>query len=284
MKNLQYFKSIFIFISVFMFISCENEETAPEPEAEQVSDEISAELRTQLDNLALSSTAVESYKTVFPDGTSFSGFLIGGDIMMTADEIMNSSIFAEQGGIQSEQYRTNNLVSQPRTISVIGYTGGSFALSSRGRTGLQWAINNYNNLNLGITFTLQFAASTNADMVIFDNSVNNPGRAGGSAGFPSGGNPNKFIQIYGLANSSNNVNEHVITHEMGHSVGFRHTDYFSRQSCGENINEGSAGVGAILIPGTPSGFDPNSIMLACFNSGVNGEFNNNDITALRFLY
>ncbi|MEO0526568.1 MAG: M57 family metalloprotease [Bacteroidota bacterium] len=284
MKNSLNFMKLFGFCVFFLFISCENEDVGSETNDPDVIASISEELKTQLDNLALSSTEVKPYNTVYPDGTSFSGFLVGGDIMMTESDIMNGDIFADEGGIQSEQYRTTNLVSQPRTLSVIGYTGSGFALSSRGRTGLQWAINNYNRLNLGINFTLTFAASTNADIVVFDNTANNPGSAGGSAGFPSGGNPNKFVQIYGLANSSNNVNEHVVTHEIGHSIGFRHTDYFSRQSCGQNVNEGSAGVGAILIPGTPSGFDPGSIMLACFSNSTSGEFNNNDITALRFLY
>ncbi len=283
MKSSLNFLTCLSMVGMAFFTSCETEDVLVEEEA--VSElEVSPALRAQLDNLALSSTVVEPYAVTFPDGSEFSGFLVGGDIMMTQEEIMSRSIYADEGGIQSEQYRTNNLVSSPRTISVIGYTGGGFGLSSRGRTGLRRAINNYNNLNLEVRFTLRFAASTNADIVVFDNTANNPGLAGGSAGFPSGGNPNKFVQIYGLAGSSSDVNEHVVTHEIGHSMGFRHTDFFSRQSCGDNVNEGSAGVGAIHIPGTPTGFDPNSIMLACFSNGTNGEFNNNDRIALRFLY
>ena len=49
-------------------------------------------------------------------------------------------------------------------------------------------------------------------------------------------------------------------------------------------NEGSGGVGAIHIPGTPTGFDPNSIMLSCFSSSEDGEFGPFDVTALEFLY
>ena len=182
-----------------------------------------------------------------------------------------------------EQYRTSALVNNNRTYSVIGYTGGGNALTSKMRTGLQWAVNNYNRLNTGLRFSLSFSASTNADMVVYNN---NASGGGGSAGFPSNGRPNKFIQINaGTDGFSTNVNEHVITHEMGHSIGFRHTDYFNRSlSCGSGGNEGTAGVGAILIPGTPSGTDTNSIMQACFGSGEDGEFGPFDIVAMEFMY
>ncbi|MEM7552050.1 MAG: M57 family metalloprotease [Bacteroidota bacterium] len=205
------------------------------------------------------------------------------DILITMDQLaeMAGSEVHHVGAVQ-EQYRTNNLVSSPRTISVIGYTGGSNALDNTMRTALQWSVNNFNRLNIGLNFTLSFATSTNADMVVYR--VSGPG--GGSAGFPSGGLPNKFIQIQsGTSSFGTNVTEHVITHEMGHSVGLRHTDYFNRSlSCGTGGNEGDGGVGAILIPGTPSGFDPNSIMLSCFGDDEDGEFGNFDIVALEFLY
>jgi hypothetical protein len=82
------------------------------------------------------------------------------------------------------------------------------------------------------------------------------------------------------------VNEHVITHELGHTVGFRHSDYYNRAiSCGSGGNEGSAGVGAIHIPGTPTGaVVGGSVMNSCFRSSENGEFTSSDRTALTTLY
>lgn len=223
------------------------------------------------------------------NGTSQVGYLFDNDIFVSqvkVDEILSN--VGEARTVNGEQYHTNNLVSSPRTISVIGYTGSGFALSSSMRTGLQWAINNYNRLNIGLNFTLSFAASTNADIVVYNGGGSS---AGGSAGFPSGGNPYKWVQILGgLSSYNNNVNEHVIGHEIGHCIGFRHTDYMNRSfSCGSGGNEGSAGVGANHIPGTgtttgSSNFDSNSLMLACFNSGVDGEFSSQDITALEYLY
>jgi hypothetical protein len=50
------------------------------------------------------------------------------------------------------------------------------------------------------------------------------------------------------------------------------------------VNEGASNVGAILIPGTPAGPDPNSWMLSCIGMGENRPFNSNDQIALNFLY
>ncbi|MBQ4820639.1 M57 family metalloprotease [Aquimarina sp. MMG016] len=193
----------------------------------------------------------------------------------------------------AKQYRTNNLISSSnRTIDILGFTRSDFALTSTMRTGLQWAVNNYNRINTTLNFRLTFGENFQAaDMVVYNN---NQGGAGGQAEFPSGGRPGKFIQInagtgsFGGSNV-NNVNEHVIGHEIGHAVGFRHTDY-ARRRCG-GANEGSGGVGAINVPGTPSenrwgasGLDSDSLMISCFDGSEDGEFSSFDVVALEFLY
>ena len=275
-------------VSGILFVSCEAEnlENAPETQEQITSEnpnqedlEITDEVVGILKDNYFNVNDVQVVDFYLPDGTTEKRYQIEDDITFTAEHVQ----WLKQLGKSTRNYHTNNLVS-PGTLTIIGYTGGGgFGLSSKERTALQWAVNNYNRLNLTITMSLTFGtAFQDKDMVVYHNP--NQTGSGGSAGFPSNGIPNKFIQIYGLDNFSTNVNEHVITHEIGHSVGFRHTDWFSRQSCGENINEGVGSIGANPIPGTPSGYDPTSLMLACFSASDDGEFNNNDITALRFLY
>ncbi|WP_378186824.1 M57 family metalloprotease [Aquimarina sp. W85] len=259
--------------------SCQKEEIANETEEASLTP--TKEQLVSLANLGVNTSDVTIQKLTMLDGTT-GQYLVAGDINIPVDQLdQMAALEALADG--NKQYRTTNLVSSGnRNISVIGYTGSGNALTSKMRTGLQNAVNNYNQLNTSLNFTLSFSASTNADMVVYNN---NRAGGGGSAGFPSGGNAYKWIQInQGTDAYSVDVLEHVITHEMGHCIGFRHTDYRSRQSCGQNSNEGTAGVGAILIPGTPSSDRTDSIMLACFGANEDGEFTSTDRTAINALY
>ena len=266
--------SVLVMFLAFGFTSCSTED---EPQADEISDEILA----QFSDLGFDVSDIQKLNHRNPlTGESGIVYQLEGDILIPELQMkgMLESAISHIGAV-GEQYRTNNLVSNNQTITVLGYTGGSNALDNTMRTALQWSVNNFNRLNIGLNFTLAFGTNYQAyDMVVYRVS----GGGGGSAGFPSGGNPNKFIQIQsGTSSFGTNTTEHVITHEMGHSVGLRHTDYFNRSlSCGTGGNEGSGGVGAIHIPGTPTGFDANSIMLSCFAANEDGEFGNFDVVAL----
>ena len=250
-------------------------------EVEVAQEEIPEVILNRLADFQINTDGVKKVDFYLPDGSTQVMYEVEGDIMLSEKQIMELSL---DSGVSNRNYSTNALVSQNTVIDIIGYTGGGgFGLTTKERNGLQWAVNNYNALNLSISFNLTYGTNYQPkDMVVYHNP--NQSGSGGSAGFPSGGAPNKFIQVYGLDGFNTNVAEHVIGHEIGHSVGFRHTDWQTRQSCGQNVNEGTAGVGANPIPGTPSGYDPTSLMLACFSGSTNGEFNSNDITALNYLY
>ena len=282
MKNL---KILLVFLMAgAIFSSCEKEnlnlEQDEEPFDTSSKEVISKETLQIISSLHFDTSGAQMIDLLLPDGSTKPTFLIEGDILIDPEQLTTMSPTKST----SKQYSTYNLVSSPRQINVIGFTGGGGqGLTFKQRNALQRAIDNYNALPIELNFTLTFGTNYSPyDIVVYQNSN---GQAGGVAGFPSGGDPYKYVQIYsGMENYSTATNEHVITHEIGHSVGMRHTDWFSRQSCGQSANEGGGSYGAVHIPGTPSGYDSTSLMLACFGANEDGDFGYYDEVALRYLY
>jgi len=182
-----------------------------------------------------------------------------------------------------EQYRTNNLVAT--NITNICVNGAAF--TGKFSTALNNAITNYNNQGLRWHMTRTSGSTTGCSATITAHLTTG---SGGVSGFPSGGRPFNAINIGSDLNSATfptSTVTHVITHELGHTVGFRHSDFFNRSiSCGGAAqNEGDGGVGAILIAGTPSGAQVGgSIMNSCFRTQETGKFTASDVTALQALY
>jgi hypothetical protein len=185
-----------------------------------------------------------------------------------------------------EQYRTTNLVST--AITNICVNGAAFVSNAKFNDALNRAIANYNALPLRWHMTRTTGGTAGCSATITAQFLQ--GVTGGSSGFPSGGRPFNTINIGTGLNSSQfpvSTVEHVITHELGHTVGFRHSDYFNRSiSCGGSpTNEGQAGVGAIHIAGTPTGATVGgSVMNSCFRTVETGNFTSTDVTALNTIY
>lgn len=212
------------------------------------------------------------------------GYIVEGDIFIPSQDLKRSfnGSFLRVG--EAEQYRTTNLVTGlPRTITV--------ALSSRMDAAiygpvLDEVVRRYNAENLRITLLRVSSGAA----VTYDKAS---GSYLASSGFPTaGGDPYNLVKVNTRAIGSGtsldfiNYAASIFAHELGHCIGFRHTDYMDRSfSCGGSpTNEGASTVGAILVPGTPAGPDPDSWMLACIGSGVNRPFNANDKIALSYLY
>lgn len=236
-----------------------------------VNTEVSQDVLSKIADLGFSTSGV-----IADDG----GYIVEGDIFLSPSDLTTKKVTQSLFVPNEEQYHTTNLVTgSPRTITV--------SLSGRNISqllidGVQGAIARYNAENLGLTF--QYAGTSGGGNINI--SVVNTGQYIASAGFPSGGNPYgtiKYARTYTSGYSIGFVTT-VVAHEMGHCIGFRHTDYATRSSCGSNVNEGAGSVGAIHIPNTPTGADPGSWMLACLSASTNRPFNNNDKTALNYLY
>lgn len=221
------------------------------------------------------------------------GYLVERDIILT-EELLNSSP-AEQRVPNMEQYRTTNLVNATLypEITMYAQQGTCQTCYSAGMiAGLDEAIRRYNAENLSIRFRrVTSATGANITMVRLSKSQERQGVLG-SAGFPTAaGAPYNQIKMSGVLESSYGLSTAgiatIIAHEMGHCIGMRHTDYYNRAiSCGGAVsNEGDGGVGAILIPGTPSTATASakSWMLACTDGG-DRPFNADDKTALNYLY
>lgn len=107
------------------------------------------------------------------------------------------------------------------------------------------------------------------------------------AEFPdAGGNAGDLIRINSSFNSlSSSKKLFTITHEIGHCIGFRHTNWFDRNSngiSGDTPSDREPELGTQHIPGTPTGLDGNSVMNAIV-AAWNG-FSQYDEIAVQNLY
>lgn len=262
-------------IAVTTVVSCKKDNV----DKTKSSDAIPAATLEKIEALGFSSADVHKFHD---------DYIVEGDIRLSEEDLNGKYTGPVLRIAESEQYRTTNIVTgTPRTITV----RVASSLGSAFVAGTDTAIARYNRLGLNITFQRITSGTASITLSGFNEGPSGGYITLGSSGFPtSSGNPYSSILMntnsaaYGSSPNVLYVGS-VIQHEIGHCIGFRHTDYYNRAySCGGTAtNEGTAGVGAILIPGTPSTANANSFMLACSNGG-NRTFNANDIIALNYLY
>ena len=222
------------------------------------------------------------------------GYRVEGDIILSNSQLGTQSTTPNMIIAQEEQYHTFNLVDPVKHATInVALNNSSAQHDPVFSAALDAAIARYNAENLTVRF-VRVAPTQSPDITVV--AFYQVSSTLGSAGFPtSAGDPYNQIQMntyhYSTSTGTTNVNyiATIMAHEMGHCIGFRHTDYMNRAySCGgRKSNEESpfpSGYGAIHIPGTPTSGDPNSWMLACVASGVNRPFNANDKIALNYVY
>jgi hypothetical protein len=232
------------------------------------------EQREIIDNLVQAGFPADDI--LVSDGTVF----VGRDAAVSLEA--SREMIAGDTADSHEQYRTTNLLGT--NITNVCVNGAAF--TGTFSTALNQAIANYNGLGLRFRMTRTSGSTTGCSATITARITTG---TGGVSGFPSGGRPFNAINIGSGLQSGFSVNTvaHVMTHELGHTLGMRHSDFFNRAiSCGGAAsNEGASNVGAILIAGTPSGANVGgSVMNSCFRQTETGHFTNTDITAWTTVY
>ncbi len=261
--------SILSLAAVFIFFACEEQTESPE------SLTVPGEVLDKLEALGYNSNEVVMLNQ--------DEIIVEGDLLFNISQLDELSKGNDLATV--EHYSTDNLVTgAPRTISIFVNMPQKYSDAT------DIAISRYNSENLNLTFQ-RVSTSSGADIVI---------RASpwyyywfgilGSAGFPTaGGDPyNQILMTRAYYDNVSNINglATTIAHEVGHCIGFRHTDYMDRSfSCGGSpSDEGASDVGANYIPGTPTGPDADSWMLACGSPEGDRPFTANDQTALDYVY
>jgi len=279
------FKNTTLFLSViFSLASCENEplNAVDTPASQEIIDGL---VNAKIGAEYLSKRIIEN-----ADGEPTLHYKVQGDIYMTADQILHpenhqNPITKIDTELASKQYRTTYIVYPERTIHIRILNSGPEALSTDQQTGIVWAINDYNALNIGLKFTYSRGANRDGHPIVAKR-VNWLGNNSGEAGFPTLGNPFHTIHV-GNTTLGRNYAKALMMHELGHCIGLRHTNWYKRNTTCENVandNEGRGWMGAVYIPGTSAGDgnDWNSVMQACI--GDQQGFSRDDKKALRAMY
>lgn len=261
-------KIAFTFLFTFIIYSgCSKKD-----EAEQKSNVVSETDKELIANMGFSTDNIVKIDN---------GFLVEGDIYIGKDQLDQNDI---RGGkpVNAEYYLTPlRVTGLPRHISI--YLSG--ALHSKFVAAADAAIARYNAQPLRITFG-RISSAANATIIINSGPV--PSGHVGVSGFPSGGNPYSPISLNTplLSGWKHESLTTVITHLLGHAIGFLHTDL--PKTIADCIDAGTTSDyapypygGAIHIPGLAS---KNSWMSVCLGSEINKPFNSSDSLILGLIY
>lgn len=203
-------------------------------------------------------------------------YLVEGDISLRKDAL--DSYFEKNTTLK--QARTSNLVSADNVSNITVYIHSSMPTSGddNWRPAIQSAISKWNATQSNVNITL--SQNSNADIVIRSDGGTQEDETIAIAEFPSYGSPGYRIRVNldAVNNKVFSSAQKILTmvHEIGHTLGFRHTNWYG--------NDEPYGIG---IPGTPNtglNPDPNSVMNAVITAAGWIGFSNYDLIAIRKLY
>jgi hypothetical protein len=205
-----------------------------------------------------------------------SHYLVEGDILFSKD-------IEDYKVPKNAQYRTNYLVDDQYVVIKVGVDPSiPFSGVDDWRSEIYQALQDWSNIIDCKIFFVSY--NDNPDILIRASNVtdNLPNNVIAAAGFPFlNGKP--YSEIIINLNFSNNKTvstgskRYNMVHELGHCIGFRHTNWQIR-------GESSGSVGAVWVPGTPTGSDASSVMNAGTANNTWNGFSPYDMSAVKYLY
>jgi hypothetical protein len=177
--------------------------------------------------------------------------VVEGDIRLTKTQLRAGGVPAGGDPRQPRfQYRTTAVVGSPKVHNVV-VSLSELNSYPAWQTAAREAMQHWN----GVADSyVRFVEGSPADVSVSDN-CDLPANVAAQSSWPSGGNPGPTLKVNPCFAYAVNHSQlvHIMVHELGHNIGFRHTNWTS-------LGESSAPEGAVHIPYTPIGSDAASVM------------------------
>jgi hypothetical protein len=255
-------KFLFFAAAVLLFVSCKKTDRAADDENLNSNDPVYKYIKA----LGYRSSEITDMGTEY---------LVDGDIAFSKTAQPDFSIF---NGPKTEQYGTANYVGyslQPAIRVRIDATMAGF-------TGeINSALALWNNItNCRLKFVLTGVAN---EQILITNQNLGAGFCG-VAFFPSNGNPGSLVRINGGLAATLSVPQRIslIAHELGHCIGFRHSNWQGAEPI-DGVDNGAT-FSAMHILGTPTASDINSVMRGSSCGSAPTVLSAFDIIAMQYLY
>lgn len=188
-------------------------------------------------------------------------YLVEGDIYFPKNEIYQTRQPTSNG--RANHYRARYIASEPYNITVRVDASIPTSGVDNWRSALSKAINDWNTLESTNIF-FKTTTSSSAKVTITSDNGSLPSGVLATSTLPnSSGAPGPTIRINLDYNDNKEISEsqkrHQLVHELGHTLGIRHTDWDTL---------GEARDGAMHIPETPEGINDLSVMTSFQRTGL----------------